>query len=158
MRRRTLQRYEWREKAACHRGGGGWRLESPFKLPMFVCRAWTIRPASHNSSGSRKQGWQRVGEFSRSLQPLQEAPAGSHTCYWLVEWTIKTQEETGALSFIVSSPTKKKLNKYQKKKIWRDNFTEQKMWFMGKKSFLMGGRKSKEVKGWRRREPENKLF
>lgn len=42
--------------------------------------SWTMSPASHNSSGSRKRGggWQRVGEFSRSLRaPPRSAPSPS---------------------------------------------------------------------------------
>lgn len=71
-----------------------------------------MSPASHNSSGSRKQGGDRGWESSAGVwvdppspQPHQEAPESSHTRCGLVVrvHSSRNLEETGALAFIVST-------------------------------------------------------
>lgn len=128
----------------CHAAGRGGELESPVELPMFVCGARTIRPASHNSSGSRKWRWQRVGEFSRSLRrpPALRKHQRAHTrvaAWWCVYQCIRVTEETGARSFIVSTSSTKEQS-------GRADMTVQKMWFMGRKCVCEGssGRRKAE--------------
>lgn len=110
-------------KAVCHRFHffsfeEGRSLESPVKLPTFVCWTQTMSPASHNSSGSRKQGGDRGWESSAgvcspsTVDPLtpRKRQQASHTCCQLAVWVHSSRnlEETGALGFIVSTKVPRK--------------------------------------------------
>lgn len=130
--------------------------------------SWTMSPASHNSSGSRKRrgddrGWESSAGVCGPLHARpphpQEAPAGSHTCCRLVPVWVPGIGNTGGNRcppthcFHKSAKTKTK----QDLENGGEGLSWEKMWFMGRKSALMRGRKCRKEKGRRRevwqREP-----
>lgn len=130
--------------------------------------SWTMSPASHNSSGSRKRrgddrGWESSAGVCGPLHARpphpQEAPAGSHTCCRPVPVWVPGIGNTGGNRcppthcFHKSAKTKTK----QDLENGGEGLSWEKMWFMGRKSALMRGRKCRKEKGRRRevwqREP-----
>lgn len=122
--------------------------------------SWTMSPASHNSSGSRKRGGDDRGWESSAgvCGPLharpphpQEAPAGSHTCCRPVPVWVPGIGNTGGNRcppthcFHKSAKTKTK----QDLENGGEGLSWEKMWFMGRKSALMRGRKCRKEKGRR---------
>ncbi|CAJ1086217.1 Hypothetical predicted protein [Xyrichtys novacula] len=98
-------------------------LESPVTPPTFVCRARTIRPASHNSSGCRKPGGVddrgRVQQESAAPPTVNLLTSRKHrrACTRVVslfcgEYPASgRQEEAGAHDFIVSTKVAKNKTK-----------------------------------------------